>query len=162
MLSGRMVNCYGIRELDLPAINFANCNKAVIYAPNGVMKTSLSKIFEDISQGKPTSDRIFSGLTTSYSIQHYTSHYAYTSSVPRELPAQTDRIYVINSFADKFEFTKETVSTLLADESTRNKYNILIAEFSGEINQIVELLRNATGLTKPKIKDTLINLQYSS
>ena len=62
MLSGRVVNCYGIKELDLPAINFASCNKAVIYAPNGVMKTSLSKIFEDISQGKSTSDRMIEFL----------------------------------------------------------------------------------------------------
>ena len=155
MLSGRMVNCYGIKEFNLPAINFGQCNKAIIYAPNGVMKTSFAKVFEDISKGKPSSDRIFPGVTTSYAITHYTNQYNYTSLTPRSLPSSTDKIYVVNSFADKFEFTKETVSTLLADETTRNEYNVLVAEFSGEIRQIEDILRSLTGLTKPKIKSAL-------
>lgn len=156
MLSGHFENCYGIKEFDLPGINFANCNKAIIYAPNGVMKTSFSKVFDDISQGKPSTDRIFQEVTTSYAIIHYTSHYNYTSVNPQNLPTATDKIYVVNSFADKFEFTKETVSTLLADETTRNEYNALVEEFSGEVRQIEESLRLLTGLTKPKIKGQLI------
>lgn len=156
MLSGRLVNCYGIKQFDLPPIDFTRCNKALIYAPNGVMKSSFTKVFEDIAQGKPTSDRIFQGVTTSYAITHYASQYQFSSVNPRVLPTPTDKIYVVNSFADKFEFTKETVSTLLADETTRNAYNVLVQEFSAEVRQIQENLHQLTGLTKPKIKDTLI------
>lgn len=156
MLSGRLINCYGIKQLDLPPINFARCNKSLIYAPNGVMKSSFTKVFEDISQGAPTSDRIFQGVTTSYAITHYASQYQFSSANPRALPNPTDKIYVVNSFADKFEFTKETVSTLLADESTRNEYNVLVQEFSAEVRQVQENLHQLTGLTKPKIKDALI------
>ena len=156
MLSGRLVNCYGIKQFDLPAIDFTRCNKALIYAPNGVMKSSFTKVFEDIAQGKPTSDRIFQGVTTSYAITHYASQYQFSSANPRVLPTPTDKIYVVNSFADKFEFTKETVSTLLADETTRNAYNVLVQEFSAEVRQIQEILHQLTGLTKPRIKDALI------
>lgn len=156
MLSGHFANCYGIKEFDLPGIDFARCNKAVIYAPNGVMKTSLASVFEDIAQGKASTDRIFQNVTTSYAITHYTSQYNYSSLDPRNLPTTTNKIYVVNSFADRFEFTKETVSTLLADETTRNQYNVLIEEFSGEIRKIEETLRILTGLTKPKIKGQLI------
>ena len=156
MLSGRLVNCYGIKQFDLPPIDFTRCNKALIYAPNGVMKSSFTKVFEDIAQGKPTSDRIFQGVTTSYAITHYASQYQFSSVNPRVLPTPTDKIYVVNSFADKFEFTKETVSTLLADETTRNAYNVLVQEFSAEVRQIQENLHQLTGLTKPKIKDALI------
>lgn len=156
MLSGRFVNCYGIKEFNLTGIDFTQCNKAIIYAPNGAMKTSFSKIFEDISQGKPSTDRIFQDVTTSYAITHYTSQYDYTSVNPTIIPAATDKIYVVNSFAEKFEFTKETVGTLLADETTRNEYNGLIEEFGGEVRQIEEALRRLTGITKPKIKGKLI------
>ena len=156
MLSGQFENCYGIKQFNLPAINFAQCNKALIYAPNGVMKSSFTKVFEDIAQGKPTSDRIFQGVITSYAITHYASQYQFSSANPRDLPTPTDKIYVVNSFADKFEFTKETVSTLLADETTRNAYNVLVQEFSAEVRQIQEILHQLTGLTKPKIKDALI------
>jgi hypothetical protein len=157
MLSGRFLNCYGIKEFTLPGIDFTRCNKAIIYAPNGVMKTSFSKVFEDIAHGKASTDRIFRNATTSYAITYYASQYNYSSASPQNLPTATDKIYVVNSFADKFEFTKETVGTLLADETTRNEYNVLIEEFSGEVRQIEENLRGLTGLTKPKIKEALMS-----
>lgn len=157
MLSGNFANCYGLKQFQLSNINFSQCNKAIIYAPNGVMKSSLSQVFDDISKGKPTKDRIFNNVVSAYSITHYTSQYTFSSANPNATPSATDRIYVVNTFADSFEFTKETVSTLLADETTRNAYNVLTEQFSGEVRQIEEKLRTLTGLTKPQIKGKLIN-----
>lgn len=57
MLNGNFANCYGLKQFQLSNINFSQCNKAIIYAPNGVMKSSLSQVFDDISKGKPTKDR---------------------------------------------------------------------------------------------------------
>lgn len=128
----------------------------MIYAPNGVMKSSLSKVFDDISKGTATSDRIFQSVVSSYSVTHYTSQYVFSSADAATIPSATDRIYVVNTFTDTFEFTKETVSTLLADETTRNAYNVLMAQFSGEIRQIEDKLRVLTGLTKPQLKGKLI------
>ncbi len=156
MLNGHFENCYGLRQFNLPNINFSRCNKAMIYAPNGVMKSSLSKVFDDISKGAATSDRIFQSVVSSYSVTHYTSQYVFSSANATTTPTATDRIYVVNTFTDSFEFTKETVSTLLADETTRNAYNVLMAQFSGEIRQIEDKLRVLTGLTKPQIKGKLI------
>ena len=155
MLNGHFENCYGLKRFNLPNINFSRCNKALIYAPNGVMKSSLSKVFDDISKGSATSDRIFQNVISSYSVTHYTSQYVFSSTNATQLPA-TDKVYVVNTFNNSFEFTKETVSTLLADETTRNAYNVLMAQFSGEIKQIEEKLRVLTGLTKPQIKGRLI------
>ena len=45
---------------------------------------------------------------------------------------------------------------MLADETTRNEYNVLMAQFSGEIRQIEDKLRILTGLTKPQIKGKII------
>lgn len=156
MLNGHFENCYGLKQFDLPNINFSRCNKAMIYAPNGVMKSSLSKVFDDISKGTATSDRIFRNVVSSYSVTHYTSQHVFSSANAATAPTATDRIYVVNTFTDSFEFTKETVSTLLADETTRNEYNVLMAQFSGEIRQIEDKLRMLTGLTKPQIKGKII------
>ena len=157
MLNGHFENCYGLKQFNLPNINFTQSNKALIYAPNGVMKSYLSKVFDDISKGAATCDRIFQNVVSSYSVTHYTSQYVFSSANAGTVPTPTDRIYVVNTFSDSFEFTKETVSTLLADETTRNAYNVLIAQFSGEIRQIEDRLRVLTGLTKPQIKGKLIN-----
>lgn len=77
------------------------------------MKSSLSKVFDDISKGSTTSDRIFQNVVTSYSVTHYTSQYVF-SSANTTRPTAMDKVYVVNTFNDSFEFTKETVSTLLA------------------------------------------------
>ena len=76
------------------------------------MKSSLSKVFDDISKGAATCDRIFQNVVSSYSVTHYTSQYVFSSANAGTVPTPTDRIYVINTFSDSFEFTKETVSTL--------------------------------------------------
>ncbi|MCD7754974.1 MAG: AAA family ATPase [Firmicutes bacterium] len=140
----------------MPSISFSRCNKAVICAPNGVMKSSLAQVLDDISKGKETTDRIFTNVISSYSVTHYTSQYIFSSANRGTVLTPTDRIYVIKTFSDSFEFTKETVGTLLADEATRNTYNVLMAEMSGEIHRIEERLRVLTGLTKPQIKPRLI------
>lgn len=156
MLSGRFENCYGIKEFDMgTGINFAQSNKALIYAPNGVMKTSFTKVFEDLSKGEASKDRIFPNVTTSYAIHYYTNDYVFTSANPRNVPS-CDAVYVVNSFSDNFEFTKETLSTLLADEATRNEYNVLMAQFIEQIKVLETELAEKSGFTKPKVKDSLI------
>lgn len=156
MLSGYFENCYGIKQFNMPNINFNACNKAIIYAPNGVMKTSFAKVFEDISKGIATTDRIFTNEVSRYSITHYTSHYNYSSDDNSNIP-HSENIYVINSFADKFEFTKKTVGTLLADEGTRNQYNVLMAQLSDMITEILNKLKDLTGISKLQIKGKLID-----
>lgn len=156
MIRGYFENCYGLKEFNLPNIDFTNENKAIIYAPNGVMKSSLSKVFDDVSKGKRTTDRIFGNVVSSYSITHYTSNYMFNSTDTNN-PNATDKIYVVNPFVETFEFTKETVSTLLADETTRDEYNVLVSQFSGDIRQIENKLKALTGLRSQEIKIKLIN-----
>ena len=48
----KLENCYGIQKLNT-TIDYSNNNVAVIYAPNGTMKSSLAKTFESIRDNKP-------------------------------------------------------------------------------------------------------------
>lgn len=155
MLSGYFENCYGIKQLKLYQIDFSKSNIAMIYAPNGVMKTSFAKVFEDISKGNATIDRFFNESVSHYSITYYDSHYEYSSSDGKVVP-KADNIYVINSFSDKFEFSKETVGTLLADEETRKLYDEIMEKMKTIISEILYKLNEITGLTKPQIKIKLI------
>lgn len=41
---------YGIRRLE-KQFGFNNCRAVAVYAPNGAMKSSLAKTFQDISEG---------------------------------------------------------------------------------------------------------------
>jgi hypothetical protein len=51
-------NCYGIREL-AAKFDFVGCKAKAIYAPNGAMKSSLAKTFQDIAANTASKDRIF-------------------------------------------------------------------------------------------------------
>ena len=59
-------NCYGIsardKEIDLSR------GVCIIYAPNGTMKYSLTKVFEDITSKKDSGDRIYKERVTARSI----------------------------------------------------------------------------------------------
>lgn len=164
LLSGEFQNCYGIKRLVLPDVQFLRksgkkqepCNKVLIYAPNGVMKSSFSRVFEDIAKGRKTEDRIFCAANATYRIRYRGTEYSFDAKSSEENPPASKEIYVINSFEDKFEFTGETVGTLLADEETRNKYQEVIREFSTDQRQLVGNLSKLTGLPKTRIKDALM------
>ena len=65
-LKMNLENCFGIQKLN-QSIDYSNNNVAVIYAPNGTMKSSLAKTFEAIRDGKPVEEKVF-GFISSYDI----------------------------------------------------------------------------------------------
>lgn len=151
MLSGNFKNCYGLKKFELKEIDFTTLNKAIIYAPSGVMKTSLSNVFNDISKGNKTVDRIFKDLKSSYNIKYYSNNYT------NEQLSKNENIYVVKSFDEKFELTKETIGTLLADEKTRKDYEILISEFSEELSEFKNNLNVLSGINQKDIENQLRN-----
>jgi hypothetical protein len=53
-------HCYGIKRLKHD-FDFSQRRVYAIYAPNGVMKSSLAQTFKDLSEDAPSVDRIFDG-----------------------------------------------------------------------------------------------------
>ena len=51
-------NCYGIPKLNYE-FDFSEKRAFVVYAPNGAMKTSFAKTFQDIIDGNDTKDEIY-------------------------------------------------------------------------------------------------------
>ena len=150
MLSGKFLNCYGIKDFDMKEIEFSfPNNSAIIYAPNGVMKTSFANVFRDISQGLETKDRIFKELQSSYSINYYSSNYTNTSLSKR------DNIYVVQSIDDTFIPANESLGILLADEKTRKEYDVLMNQISGIIEELCIELSNLSGIKKQEIEKML-------
>jgi hypothetical protein len=60
-------NCYGIKSLK-HEFDFTNCNTFLIYASNGAMKTSLAKVFDDLSKSETPSDKIYPNRTTTCNV----------------------------------------------------------------------------------------------
>lgn len=128
MLKGHFENCYGMENFDLVPIPFTPTkNKAIIYAPNGVIKSSFATVFDNISRKKKTEDRIFTDRTSSFRVEYYDD--AYTERYRRAVPT----IYVINSFNATFESYSDSVATIVADEELKRQYASVVDTFSEKL-----------------------------
>lgn len=108
-------HCYGIKALRHD-FNFENRAAYAIYAPNGVMKSSLAETFLDASKGKETADRIFPDRVT---VRHIRDQ--------NDAEIEGERILVIPSYDADFAPTEKT-STLLVSAELRRESEQLEAQ----------------------------------
>lgn len=99
-------NCYGIKKLN-ETIDYSDNNVAIIYAPNGTMKSSLAKTFEAIRDDRNVEERIY-GLKSLCNI-----------SDENNVALSKEQIIVINPFDEN---TYEGQGLLMANESLRKAY----------------------------------------
>lgn len=93
--------CYGIKRLN-HSFDFATQRAYAIYAPNGVMKSSLALTFEDIVEGRPTTDRIFQGRSSSRSVKNESG---------QELGAAD--VLVVHPYSERLGPSERTATLLL-------------------------------------------------
>lgn len=99
-------NCYGITKLDVE-LEFKHKGFA-IYAPNGVMKTSLAKTMMDFSNGNKPKDLHFPDRESIFEV------------TLNDEAIKKEEIFVVRSYDDKF--ASDQVSTLLANAELRDRY----------------------------------------
>lgn len=151
MLKGHFENCYGLTDFDLTEINFtSDHNKAIIYAPNGIMKSSLAKVFDDISKKKKASDRIFTEKKADFSVNYYDTEYTNT---PKKV---SPPIYVISSFDASFESYSDSVATILADEDLKKEYSLLLQSIAEKVQPLKDCIANHF-IAKSNIEQELSN-----
>ena len=124
-------NCYGIQRLST-SIDYSNNNVAVIYAPNGTMKSSLAKTFEAIRDNKPVEEKVF-GFTSGCSI---------TDEKGMQLPS--DNIIVINPF-DENAF--ENQGLLMANDDLRKKYLLIHKSIEDKKKSLYEQIKEKLGFS---------------
>ena len=122
-------NCYGIQKMNT-SIDYSKNNVAIIYAPNGTMKSSLAKTFEAIRDSKPVEERVF-WFRSSCCITDEQS----TNMTP-------ESIIVINPFDEN---AYENQGMLMANDELRKKYMVIH-------KTIEEKKQNLYNLIKAKLK----------
>lgn len=123
-LSIKLKNCYGIREFD-EELSFDKSNANVIYAANGVMKTSLAKTFLKISTGEEPEEKLF-GRIPEYEIKI------------DETTITQDQILVIRPFDSDYE--SRNISTLLVNTEKKTKYDAAYKEILESKKKVITKL----------------------
>ena len=126
-------NCYGISELT-HCFDFTNSSSYAIYAPNGFMKTSLSKTFDDHAKGRDSVDLIFTDRISSRAITDATG-----TSIA------SDSIFVIEPYNQ--ELSSERTSLLLVNSAIKQQYDDALKQISEKLSSLFAKLKQLSGLT---------------
>lgn len=129
-----LTNCYGIHSLS-HSFDTSRGRAFLIYAPNGVMKSSFATVFADIAASRTPSDRIYSELATSFSIVDETG----SDIAP-------DRILVAEPYMETF--ASQRTATLMADRGLRSEYERLVEDLEVKALAALDGLGEAAGLRK--------------
>ncbi len=136
----KLENCYGIKALDF-TFDFRNKSSYVIYAPNGMMKTSFAETFKNLSKGEDSKDRIYQDRETKRTIEDEDG---------KELDA--NEIFVIQPYDE--EYKSEKISTLLADKKLTQRYKEIYLSIDEKKKTLVGQLKSLSGL-KNNVEETI-------
>lgn len=105
-------HCYGIKKLKT-SLEFGACGAYAVYAPNGMMKSSLAQTFQDIAAGENSRDRVFRDRATRREVLDEFGE-----------PLPPEAVLVLPPYDEVFGDSKKTVS-LLVDAKLRKEYEQL-------------------------------------
>ena len=131
-LTLKFENCYGIKKLE-HEFDFSSFKTFAIYAPNGVMKTSFAKTFDDYKTNDVESqDKVF-------------NREPYERNITDEKNAGIDKenIFVVKSFIDT-GYTSDEISTLLVRSELREKYEKALKTLDDSKKGVVGSLKSNT------------------
>ena len=128
-------NCYGIKKLKT-TLDFSAATAVAVYAPNGSMKTSLAKTFDDIANGVDSKDRIFPARACKRVVKDENG---------ADLPK--DSVLVIRPYDEVMGHTDKT-SMLLVNPALRKEYEALHAEIDDAKAAFLKALKEQSGSQK--------------
>lgn len=132
-ISINLSNCYGIGTL-VYEFDFTQANAYSVYAPNGFMKTSLSKTFLDLSRNKVSSDLIHPERVTKREIK-----------VETGIDLKAEQVFVIEPYNESFD--SEKTSLLLVNQAIKQQYDEALKKIEDRKNDLVKRLKQRSGLT---------------
>ena len=122
----KFANCYGIKKLE-HELDFSKNSNCLIYASNGTMKTSFSKVFKALSLGKKPSDEVFQRATV--------------CSVKKEDGSDLlkEEIFAISSYED--EYISPNTAKLIVNKELKAKYDNELNKVTSLKNQLLSHIK---------------------
>ncbi len=131
----KVQHCYGIPHLE-HELDFSNNNMPVVlYAPNGMMKTSLAKSIHDYIGGKEPTDKIFPNRDSVFELCDEDGD-----------SIQPDSIFVIDSINERYRSLR--ISTLLASDNLKSQYDEIYEDIGKRRANLTKKLKKFSGISK--------------
>ncbi len=140
-LSIKLKNCFGIQSFD-HELSFIKSKANLIYAPNGVMKTSFAKTFHCISQKEQPKELLYRRIPE-YSIKI------------DGVDIQPEEILVVKPFDASYE--SENLSSLLVNSAQKSTYDAAYTEILEARKRLTKKLNTLSKIPTDKIEAQLIS-----
>lgn len=125
-------NCYGIRRLQAE-FDFGGSRACAIYAPNGAMKSSLAKTFQDVAEGAASRDRIFPSRATVRLIKD-----------EKGVDLIKESVLVVRPYDEVLGHSAKT-STLLVNATLREEYEKLHLAIDASKDAFLKAMKAQSG-----------------
>jgi len=132
----KLENCYGIGKLEY-VFDFSISNSHMIYAPNGTMKTSFARTFNDISKN----DKKISPCDRIYQNRKTISELKVDGS-----PINYETILVVDAEDSTFDATKK-ISNFIASKELKKKYDAIYYELDLQKREFIKKLKSISQST---------------
>ena len=132
----KLTNCYGIRKLEKSfdlGKHDGRGGSFSIYAPNGVMKSSLARTFDDYANERDSKDVIFPSRETTRSIKWDDD----------ELDPQA--VFVIKPYVESYE--SEAASMLIANPELQQEYSTSVKSLVASRKKLSSELKKLSGIS---------------
>ncbi len=139
-LKVNLENCYGIKKLEYTFdLEVRGNSKGVysIYAPNGFMKSSFARTFEDIQMGNSSRDVVFTERETVREV-----------TIDGEDIAK-DNVFVIKPYNESY--SSEKTSLLLVNEELKKQYDEALADIDKKQKELIKYLKSISGVNSRSV-----------
>lgn len=122
-------NCYGIGKIQEKFLDFSRSNSYLLYAQNGVFKTSFAKSLTDLINNKMPKDNFYPKRESKIEIE-FNSH-----GISKE------NVAVFHSYDEKFN-SEDSVTTFMAKSDLKQRYDNILSELEKEKEALLKSLRD--------------------
>ncbi|MCQ2790988.1 hypothetical protein JT100_03065 [Helicobacter pylori] len=138
-------NCYGIGKIQEKFLDFSKSNSYLLYAQNGVFKTSFAKSLTDLINNEMPKDNFYPNRRSKIEIEFN------GEKISKE------NVAVFHSYDEEFS-SEDSVTTFMAKSDLKQQYDNILLELEKEKKALLKSLRDiASGFDYEKEIKTIKN-----
>ncbi|EKE87273.1 hypothetical protein [Helicobacter pylori] len=122
-------NCYGIGKIKDTFLNFSQANSCLLYAQNGVFKTSFAKSLTDLINNEMPKDNFYPKRESKIEIEFN------GNKISKE------NVAVFHSYDEKFS-SEDSVTTFMAESDLKQRYDDIFSELEKEKKALLKSLKS--------------------
>ncbi|WP_100999947.1 hypothetical protein [Helicobacter pylori] len=138
-------NCYGIGKIKDISLNFSEANSYLLYAQNGVFKTSFAKSLTDLINNEMPKDNFYPKRESKIEIE-FNGH-----GISKE------NVAVFHSYDEKFN-SEDSVTTFMAKSELKQRYDNILSELEEKKKALLKSLKS--GFDYEKEIETIKNKSF--